>query len=162
MNATALPDTLSGTLTLAIHDALALDRSTYMPHSGYWHGYNSDFPDVCLVCLAGSVIARSFGENSKLPTNPFNYPNAIGRKLRSVNLCRLGDYLSACRMFHDQAFPVSIEQRLIRLARPVHFAFIGWDEFTSHLYSIEAVLPDLRKIEADALENLSNRPGNSD
>ena len=155
MNEPSLPGTLSDALALAVKDARLLDRSLYQPHSRFWHGYNTEFRDKCLVCLAGSIIARSFDVDSRTITCPGHYPLQIDRKLRSINLCRRGDFLSAICMFYDRAVPVDIERRLLALAQPEHSEFIGWEQFESHLDSLEAILPALREIENEALS--SNR-----
>ena len=152
MHTPTLPNTLSDTLALAINDARQLDRSLYLPHCRFWHGYTTDFRNQCVVCLAGSIISQSFKTAHNIVTSPSDYPIEINRKLLAINLCRIGDFLDAFRMFHNDV-PAQDEQwdRLHRLAVPRHYDFIGWEQFDAHLDSIEAVIPVLREIENASL-----------
>ena len=151
MNRPSLPDTLSDTLALAINDARNLDRSLYHPHSRFWHGYLSEFHDKCVICLAGSIIAQSFHVDHNTVTTPGRYPGKIDRKLRAVNLCRGGDFIGAFGLFHDRNAPTGLETRLACLPLPAISDFIGWEQFESHLDSLEALLPALREIENEVL-----------
>ena len=152
MDSHTLPNTLSDTLALAIRDARQLNRTLYTPHHRYWHGYCTDFRFQCLVCLTGSIISQSFRTDRKIITSPGNYPAEIDHKLRAINLCRIGEFLDAFRMFHNHVPPRDEHwDRLHRLTLPRHFDFIGWEQFDAHLDSLEAVIPELREIENEAL-----------
>ena len=144
MDSHTLPNTLS--------DTRQLDRTLYTPHHRYWHGYCTDFRFQCLVCLAGSIISQSFRTDRKIITCPGNYPAEINLKLRAINLCRIGEFLDAFRMFHNHV-PAQDEHwdRLHRLAVPRHYDFIGWEQFDAHLDSIEAIIPVLSEIENSSL-----------
>ena len=152
MRTLTLPNTLSETLALAINDARQLDRTLYHPHCRFWHGYNTDFRDRCVVCLAGSIISQSFKTDRNICTSPSDYPIEINRKLSAINLCRIGDFLSAFQTFYNRV-PAQDEQwdRLNRLAVPRHYDFIGWEQFDAHLDSIESIIPLLREIENASL-----------
>ena len=151
MNTPTLPDTLSDTLTLAINDARLLDRSLYVPHNRFWHGYDSAYNGKCVVCLAGSIISQSFNVNRNTITTPDSFAPMIDLKLRAINLCRNGDYSSAFNFFHDFTPPPELQTRLDCLPSPSMSDFIGWEQFDSHLDSLEAILPALREIENEAL-----------
>ncbi len=147
----SLPDTLSDTLALAIADARSLDRTLYLPHYRFWHGHDTSHSDKCLVCLAGSIISRTLKVDHLTITTPGIYPRLTDRKLRAVNACRSGDFNSAFSVFHDFVPPSDLQVRFISLPNPDHFAFIGWEEFSAHLDSLESIIPALREIENEAL-----------
>lgn len=154
MKSHSLPSTLHETLSIAIDDARALDRDTYLPHGRFWHGYSTEHPDRCLVCLAGSIISRTFEAEPTDVTSPGNFSDQTERKLRAVNHCRVGDYSFAFAMFHNVTAP-SETQRLYDILPPPDLRdFIGWKQFETHLKSLEKLLPSLRKIEDAALSEL--------
>ena len=154
MSTPSLPDTLSDTLTLAISDARTLDRTLYLPHYRFWHGYESSKVDQCLVCLAGSIISKSFKTSHNIITTPNNYPDEINLKLCAINACRSGDFKLAFCLFHNCELPADLQIRFINLPKPVHVIFIGWKEFTAHLNSLEAIIPALREVENHTLSTL--------
>lgn len=151
MNKPALPDTLSETLSLAIRDARLLDPSIYFPHNRFWHGYDTTHHNKCLVCLSGSIISQSFQADHKTITTPGSYRDEIDRKLRSINLVRTGDYTGAFALFHNRHAPTEIRLLLFELDSPASSSFVGWEQFESHLDSLEELLPSLREIEDKAL-----------
>lgn len=151
MKKPSLPDTLSDTLALAIADARSLDRTLYLPHYRFWHGHDTTHSEKCLVCLAGSIISRTLKVDHLTITTPGSYPLVTDRKLRAVNACRSGDFNSAFSVFHDCIPPSDLQVRFISLPKPVHFIFIGWEEFIAHLDSLESIIPALREIENEAL-----------
>ena len=154
MNTPSLPDTLSDTLALAINDARSLDRTLYLPHYRFWHGYHTTHSDKCLVCLAGSIISRTLKVDRLTIITPGCYPLVTDRKLRAINACRSGDFNSAFSLFHDFILPAELQVRLISLPNPVRIIFIGWEEFSTHLDSLESIIPALRVIENEALRSV--------
>ena len=152
---TSLPDTLADTLSLALKDARSLDHSTYLPHCLCWHGFSTDHPGRCVICLAGSIISQSFNVHHHAVTTPGFYPVSIERKLRAVNLVRTGNYYEALTLFHTNPVAENLHPRLAALPIPAKGSFIGWIEFEAHLDSIEELLPVLRTIERDMLADTS-------
>ena len=149
MNNIALPDTLHETLTLAVKDARTLDRKRYRPNFFYWH---SPWNDVCLVCLAGCIVAGSlsFGRDQEMLTCSVDHKTHS--KLQAVNCCRLGDWNYAFNVFHNRKPSIKLMARLESLDAPEKFEFKGWEQFDAHLRSLEAIIPRLAEIEREALQ----------
>lgn len=154
MKSHSLPSTLHETLPIAIDDARALDRDAYLPHGLFWHGYNTEHPDRCLVCLAGSIITRTFNVEPATVASPGNFSDQTERKLRAINHCRVDDYSFAFAMFHNVSTPSETVSLYNCLPPPDLRDFIGWKQFEAHLKSLEKLLPSLRKIEDAALSEL--------
>ncbi len=153
MDTPSLPDTLSETLSLAISDARHLSRSDYHPHYRFWHGFSSNDAHQCQVCLAGSIIARSLNINPSTIASPDSFPPATAQKLRSLNACRIGEFLNAYSIFHYNLPSVESQKRLLSLPCPSRILFIGWKEFDIHLTSLEKIVPLLEEIELEALKS---------
>ena len=147
----SLPDTLHETLTLAVNDARKLDRRLYRPDFFYWH---SPWNDVCLVCLAGCIIAGSLSFNRHQEMLPSSIDHTTDNKLQAVNCCRIGDWSHAFDVFHNHKPSIELMARLECLDAPEMFEFKGWEQFDAHLESLEAIIPALREIENQALSAL--------
>ena len=143
-----LPDTLSGLLAAAIDDARRLDRDGYRPASFRWHCPVEEGP--CEVCLAGSVIARTYRSSRSLDILPSMFSFAIYRKLCAIDNMRRGKWLNAYLTLYETPAPLAIEDRLLGLPRPTHVDFKGWLQFNAHLDSLEPIMYELRAIELDA------------
>ena len=89
MNDFTLPDTLHETLSLAITDARKLDRRLYEPRYFYWHSPDNG---LCLVCLAGCIVAGSLSIDRDREILPCSFGYETDRKLQAVNACRVGDW----------------------------------------------------------------------
>ena len=143
-----LPGTLSGLLAAAIDDARRLDRDGYRPASMRWHCPVEEGP--CEVCLAGSVIARTYRSSRSLAILPSMFSFPIYRKLYALENMRCGEWLNAYLTLYETPAPVAIEDRLLLLPMPAHSEFDNWPEFDAHLDSLEPVVGELREIERDA------------
>lgn len=88
-----LPDKASDLLELALNDleACEQDKENYQVTMSQWHTGE----DICRVCLAGSVIAKSLNIPKWLKTNPDKFDRGIRRKLKALDALRLGDIESA-------------------------------------------------------------------
>ncbi len=143
-----LPGTLSGLLAAAIDDARRLDRDCYRPASFRWHCPVEEGP--CEVCLAGSVIARTYRSSRSLAMLPSMFSFPIYRKLYALENMRCGEWLNAYLTLYETPAPLAIEDRLLLLPMPAHSEFDNWPEFDAHLDSLEPVVGELREIELDA------------
>ena len=143
-----LPDTLYELLAAAINDARQLDPQSYYPSSMRWH--YSPTRGHCEVCLAGSVIARTYRSSRNLDILPSMFSFAIYRKLCAIDNMRRGKWLNAYLTLYETPAPVAIEDRLLGLPRPTHVDFKGWLQFNAHLDSLEPIMYELRAIELDA------------
>ena len=143
-----LPDTLYELLAAAINDARQLDPQSYYPSSMRWH--YSPTRGHCEVCLAGSVIARTYRSSRSLAILPSMFSFPIYRKLYALENMRCGEWLNAYLTLYETPAPVAIEDRLLLLPMPAHSEFDNWPEFDAHLDSLEPVVGELREIERDS------------
>ena len=143
-----LPGTLYELLAAAINDARQLDPQSYYPSSMRWH--YSPTGGHCEVCLAGSLIARTYRSSRSLDILPSMFSFAIYRKLCAIDNMRRGKWLNAYLTLYEMPAPLAIEDRLLGLPRPTHVDFKGWLQFNAHLDSLEPVVGELRAIELDA------------
>lgn len=141
-----LPDTMSGMLAVAVKDARKLPRALYEPQSMRWHSFTPH--NTCQVCLAGAVIAGTL----KTPRDRTVYPQQLAgdatRKLESLDYIRRGEWLMAFKCFYLRWPKIPAGRLLHHLPTPSDTHFNGWDEFSRHLDSLEAAIPELREIEA--------------
>ena len=145
-----LPDTMSGLLETAINDARRLDPNSYRPRSSEWHTATEEGP--CEICLAGSLIAGTFNSSPNTNMKPWMFSAETEVKLEALDAMRRGSWLQAFLSLYDRRPARAIQERLCFLPLPSCIDFNGWDEFNAHLDSLESIIPDLREIEADALE----------
>jgi hypothetical protein len=91
-----LPDKPSELIKVAIRDLEAVERSrVYAVSMGQWHTkFESD--NVCYVCLAGSVMAKTFKIKRNKTCSPASITNDDAqRKLYALNAFRIGDIVGA-------------------------------------------------------------------
>ena len=144
----ALPSTMESLLETAIRDARSLDKSTFYPHFEHWHHIQSRaLMKVCAVCLAGSVISRTLNVASDESISPSGFDKRTHRLLLALDDMRNGDWLYAFLRIYEQMPPDEIEDKLLQLGMPDHIEFTGWNQFESHLASLEDFLSDLRQID---------------
>ena len=144
--ATRLPSTLSGLLETALDDASSLNRETYTPYSDFWH--RSRLDDVCEVCLAGCLIARTLDNRPAFTLLPIMFSTNTRRKLETVNLMRLGNWYSAFTKHYLDAPVDEISQLIRSLPQPVDRNFCGWERFLCHINSLRGAVKQLREIDA--------------
>ena len=145
-----LPDMMAGLLETAINDARGLDRYRYMPDSDHW--YNTSNRSSCEVCLSGSVIARSFRIPPDRDMAPFMFSELTMRKLEALDSMRCGNWWHAFVCVYDHYPNRFVESQILALKMPQQSDFHGWDDFETHLSSLQGFLPQLRAI--DKTENL--------
>ena len=89
-----LPKTLSGWLELAVEDAIACstDRAYHLSMQ-WWHGRIKD-STKCHVCMAGAVLAKTCGADSREEIKPEDCYEYKGLKegLYAINKMRVGDF----------------------------------------------------------------------
>lgn len=97
-----LPDTLSGLLRVAVNDYLSCLQD---PHYGInmlqWHEPGKD---VCYVCLAGAVMARSLGTGREESKAPNDFLRSVFWKLQALDHLREG-------LIHAAASVLKLEDR---------------------------------------------------
>ena len=145
-----LPDTLYELLAVAINDARQLNPHAYCPSSKRWH--RSRMGSHCEVCLAGSIIARTYRSSPNLDILPTMFSLRIRKKLCAIDNMRCGKWLHAYLMLYETAAPLAIEKRLLDLPKPTYIDFKGWLQFNTHLDSLEPIMYKLRAIELDAVK----------
>ena len=157
-NRSALPSTMESLLATAIRDARSLDRSIFYPHFEHWHQIQSRaLMKVCAVCLAGSVISRTLEVSSDESISPSSFDKHTQRLLLALDGMRNGDWLFAFLRIYGKNPPHEIEDKLLQLGMPDHVEFTGWNQFESHLASLEDFLSDLRQID-QTWEKLQSEP----
>jgi len=83
-----LPNKIGDLIRLAVKDLEACEANpAYDIEMGEWHTYIA-VDDVCLVCLAGSVMAQSLPANRTTYMSPSCFPDEIRNKLGFLNFCR--------------------------------------------------------------------------
>ena len=143
-----LPDTMNGLLVTALNDARSLDRYRYMPNWEQWH--NSTIRSSCEVCLAGSIIARSFRMPPENDIHPVLFSDLTFQKLEAVESMRSGDWWHAFVCVYDGPPNDAAEKLILSLDAPRKGDFSGWDEFETHLESLQSFIPKLRAIDEAA------------
>ncbi|MCY4588289.1 MAG: hypothetical protein OXB98_19840 [Bryobacterales bacterium] len=143
----SLPDTMSGLLATAIADARKLDPKTYHPDCYRWHTAEKD---TCAICFAGSLIAGTLQTSPDKTVFPESFTGDVPAKLDSLDCMRLGAWKLAYHKFYGQEPSFAIGNQLTYLPQPFCSYFRGWEEFRSHLISLEKAVEPLREIELDA------------
>lgn len=86
-----LPDKLSDLILVALDDLEKVENDPrYDINMGWWHRpgvYNQK----CLVCLAGSVMAKSLGTSPERTRYPNDFDDKTEAKLDALNWARVGD-----------------------------------------------------------------------
>ena len=141
----SLPDSMAEVLIATIGDARSLDPNTYRPRSKEWHTATEEGP--CEICLAGSLIAGTFNVSPNRTMFPYMFTADTERKLEALDYMRLGKWALAYKTFYGRRPAPPIEERLTFLPLPHNSSFNGWQEFQSHLDSLESIIPDLQVIE---------------
>lgn len=149
MTTTLQRDTLhnmSDLLEAAIDDARLLDPEHYQPVSFAWHSPDEDGP--CQVCLAGSLMAKTLKVAPHQMLTPYRFPEDTQRMLLAVEYMRSGNWYLAFIRFYRVHPSSRVEYLLRELPTPSNTDFIGWHSFRAHLDSLQAILPELRRIES--------------
>ena len=149
------PEKLSDLIELAITDARALNRETYVPNHCVWH--NPEPNNQCSVCLAGAIIARTLGrrpeakvaaESAEAALNDGSEPiesRAWRYALHAIDDAREGDWwgpLDALNIYVDE----TTTEKLENVSEPDGSHFSSWAEFTIHLDSMSECARELREI----------------
>ena len=143
-----LPDTMAGLLETAIKDARSLDRNLYLPAWDQWH--DSSIRKSCEVCLAGSIIAVSFQMSPETDIHPVLFSDLTFYKLEAVESMRSGDWWHAFVCIYDHFPNYAAEKLILALDNPLVGEFSGWDDFETHLESLQCFIPKLRAIDKAA------------
>ena len=138
--------TMSDLLEAAIDDARSLDPEHYQPVSYAWHSPDEDGP--CQVCLAGSLIAKSLQGSPHQMLTPYRFSEDTQRMLQAVDYMRNGNWYLAFIRFYGFHPSCSFEYLLGGIPAPSNSDFVGWHAFRAHLDSLQAILPELRRIES--------------
>lgn len=148
-----LPKSMSGLIEIALADARSLDPMLYNPNGRHWHARMNGGP--CQVCLAGSVIAGTLDAPSHRNRFPWSFDRDTENKLCAIDSMRCGYWERAFRLVYGFGPVAQIGLRLSTIGKSTHIDFHGWDEFRTHLDSLESKLPALREIEAAAFPSRS-------
>lgn len=93
-----LPDTLSALIRVAVKDMdLVKADPHYVLDMNAWH---EPAVDVCHVCMAGSVIAKTLNGLIQESISPRDFMSATTRKLICLNAIRRGGLIAAWHMFY--------------------------------------------------------------
>ena len=93
-----LPNKLSDLLELAMKDVRAIEEDPrYRLDMSHWHMPSIETPGVCLVCMAGAVMANTLEIS---PTQNFGEPHILvdymnGPAIRAIDLMRKGAFEAA-------------------------------------------------------------------
>ena len=135
-------------LAAAVRDARHLNPHCYYPSFMRWH--RTRMNGHCEICLAGSLIARTYRSSPRLDISPAMFSLDIRHKLYAVDDMRNGRWPSAYMVLYQRSAPPAIENRLLSLPYPAHADFKGWLSFIAHLDALEPIISELRAIELDA------------
>jgi hypothetical protein len=92
----ALPDKPSELILLALSDLEACEKDPNYKIDMYsWH--SPTYGKICLVCLAGSVMAQTLKAYSFQNLLPHDFSEEIAKKLTALNLFREGDVARGLR-----------------------------------------------------------------
>jgi hypothetical protein len=92
-----LPAKPSALILLALADLEWAERNPdYAVNMGHWHSGKNEGRNVCTVCFAGAVMAKTLHADSKFDFTPFNFsePNEI--RLDVIDDFRGGNIGLAC------------------------------------------------------------------
>lgn len=94
---TRLPDLPSQLIRLALKDLDAtLKDPRYIVDMEIWHVPSHN--DICHVCLAGAVMAKSLNQPPDYATNPSIFDLDTGQKLHALDFFRTGSVLTALEL----------------------------------------------------------------
>ena len=105
-----LPEKPSELIRLALHDLeLCEQDNRYIIDMDTWHtpyeGYNNDLlRNKCLVCLAGSVIAKSLNADACIDLVPCDYNHKTEMKLFALEYFRRGDIYDGIELLLPGSF----------------------------------------------------------
>ncbi len=86
-----LPQYPSELIRIALDDLKKVEKdSRYVVDMRRWH-MPDERRDPCSVCLAGSVIAKTFNEDPRIYLSPSSYDIKLENKLLALNYFRVGD-----------------------------------------------------------------------
>ena len=151
------PKKLSDLIGLAVSDARALDRKTYIPDCWRWHtpGRNNK----CRVCLAGAVIAGTLRVKPKtevvrgiseytLTTDDGGSPvedKAWSTALYAIDSARGGEWAKALEALDIQVDGTT-RKKLEKIRRPTGPYFHTWTELVEHMDSLTERAEELRAL----------------
>lgn len=133
------PKTLSGLIRLAVNDARKLDRDAYWPVCNTWHepsGRQSGA--VCRICLAGAVIAGTLGAPTDADVRFLDQIDDTEwvDALTAIDHARTGKWrLARMKLGHEPT--VKDDAAMASVAYPLQMNFGNWEEFETHLHSLE-------------------------
>ena len=118
-----LPDALSDLLDAAVDESEAIGNdSRYELYMFSWHlpetrSDGSQIRGVCLVCMAGALIARRLRASIEEPTFPDRFEDDIAAKLFAIDALRRGDLfeLLAVRMPREEAKQVALRTATLQI-----------------------------------------------
>ena len=112
-----LPDTLHETLRLAIKDLELVEQDgDYIVDMSQWHEPDPKIRDGnmqwdCKVCLAGSIMAKTFEIDPSLSLSSGSFPSHISGKLLAIDSIRKGSISEALFFFYGADEYIRIEHR---------------------------------------------------
>lgn len=132
-----LPNKLSDLLEVALGDLEKVENDKrYVVDMDTWHTYQkSNTRNVCCVCLAGSVMAKSLGASVNETIVGGQYNETIAAKLAVLDYCRKGDIRTAIMVINGSVPDFDFD----RTVTPHH---TNKDKFRNDLLRI---IQDLRK-----------------
>jgi hypothetical protein len=105
-NQNALPDKPSELIRVALRDLKEAEASPdYAVVMDEWHEPDSD--GVCLVCLAGSVMAGTLKSDIDRKVFPHHFDKGTKRKLEALDYFRDGDILCG---FNELGIPYPFQE----------------------------------------------------
>ena len=132
---------LSELLDRGIRVMRGLDRDTYEPMAKTWHTpeRDEDGNPVCMVCLAGAVMALHRPPNAE--GSPTCYDEETKRRLMVLDDLRQGMVFTAMRMM---AIPDEVPPSLNTVSLP-NQNFQGWEQADAFLEEAETLRDTLIK-----------------
>lgn len=141
MTDTQLPDTLSGLLRLAVHDAQACEADErYELVMSAWHAATNR--GTCAVCMAGSVMARTLRVPSRNFVTPTDFSARTDARLRAINAMRSGWLDEAYDYLMDTVPPCHLEYPLRYLSYVIVARFndsLGRADWNTYLAVADAL-----------------------
>ena len=146
------PHSLSELIDVGISDlrGIIYQEGGYYPAFSEWHSvqYNSSVvrAKLCYVCLAGAVLARTFGAPANRTVWPHDFC-ADSKPFYALDDIRNGNYRQAyLRLFPDRGGS-DVELKLDAIEPPRDSDFMGEDEARMFVDSLEKINNRIREIE---------------
>ena len=131
-------------IRVAVYDLTLCEKdSNYHIDMAAWHSVcKASWPfqnEVCFVCLAGSMMAKSLNMNRAQNGNPDNYRSEISLKLRAVDFFRQGEVTKGMYYYAKSLGDNIIPQVMLKDTNITPYV-VDRSQFKQDMYDLARVL----------------------